>query len=202
MTGAAASAPLADLAAAVDAAVSNPQINQLLHGIIDRTLGNPARIKSEIADWFDNAMDRLSGAYKRWSQLVSVIIALVIAVGLNVDAPRIAQTLWQQPQIVEKLKLNSAAKDVNALVQQTDVKALVQQMNEYLPVGWSRGFFQTPDGTSFTVADWGRSVPGWLLAALSTLFGAPFWFDLLQRAVQLKGAGPAPGERIRKGGSS
>jgi hypothetical protein len=30
---------------------------------------------------------------------------------------------------------------------------------------------------------------GWLIAAGAALFGAPFWFDVLQRFVQLRGTG-------------
>jgi hypothetical protein len=33
---------------------------------------------------------------------------------------------------------------------------------------------------------------GWLLTASSALFGAPFWFDLLQKFVQLRGTGGKP----------
>jgi hypothetical protein len=36
---------------------------------------------------------------------------------------------------------------------------------------------------------------GWLVTALATLFGAPFWFDVLQSVTRLKGAGPSPMER-------
>jgi hypothetical protein len=36
---------------------------------------------------------------------------------------------------------------------------------------------------------------GWLLTAVATLFGAPFWYDLLQQFVRLKGSGPSPAEK-------
>jgi hypothetical protein len=36
---------------------------------------------------------------------------------------------------------------------------------------------------------------GWLITAFATLFGAPFWFDTLQRIVRLKGSGPSPAEK-------
>ena len=35
---------------------------------------------------------------------------------------------------------------------------------------------------------------GWLVTASSALFGSPFWFDLLQRMVQLRGTGKKPDE--------
>ena len=36
---------------------------------------------------------------------------------------------------------------------------------------------------------WIFAIAGWIITALSTLFGAPFWFDALQKFVQLRGAG-------------
>jgi hypothetical protein len=36
---------------------------------------------------------------------------------------------------------------------------------------------------------------GWLITAVATLFGAPFWFDALERVVRLKGSGPSPAEK-------
>ena len=70
------------------------------------------------------------------------------------------------------------------------------EMNTSLPVGWPQGFLMkagaTADPIHITGRDGLRSAPGWMLSALATLFGAPFWFDILQRAVRLKGTGPAP----------
>jgi hypothetical protein len=34
-----------------------------------------------------------------------------------------------------------------------------------------------------------------MITAATTLFGAPFWFDLLQRAVQMRGTGSKPDDK-------
>jgi hypothetical protein len=31
-----------------------------------------------LAEWFDNGMDRLSGAFKRWTQVLTFVIALLV----------------------------------------------------------------------------------------------------------------------------
>jgi hypothetical protein len=41
------------------------QIHQLLTGMVERNLGDAGKIKSDLENWFDTAMDRLSGVYKR-----------------------------------------------------------------------------------------------------------------------------------------
>lgn len=40
-----------------------------------------------------------------------------------------------------------------------------------------------------------RKILGWLLTALGVSLGAPFWFDLLNKLVNLRGAGPRPEDR-------
>lgn len=133
--GAGAPPTVQDLKNTVDAKVmvsKNPQINELLNGMIDRTLGNPDRIKLELANWFDLAMDRLSGAYKRRTQLVSFIIAMVLAVTFNVDAVKVGRVLWEQPTVVDKLKLDNKV---------PDVKTVLPILETTLPIGWPRGHF-------------------------------------------------------------
>ncbi len=36
------------------------------------------------------------------------------------------------------------------------------------------------------------SIPGWLLSALAITMGAPFWFDILNKFVNVRNAGPKP----------
>ncbi len=48
------------------------QIRNMLHGIIDRATGDEDAIRKALATWFDNAMDRVSGAYKRTAQFLVV----------------------------------------------------------------------------------------------------------------------------------
>ena len=55
-------------------------------------------------------------------------------------------------------------------------------------------FCKATRGTDFTLSEQARRnfklalmTMGWMVTALSTLFGAPFWFDLLQKATNLRG---------------
>ena len=88
-------------------AAANPQINSMLLGIADRAGGDVNLIKREMSAWFDNSMDRLSGVYKRWIQLINLGTALVLAGMLNISAIHVAKVLWQQPvdiKVVENAK--------------------------------------------------------------------------------------------------
>jgi hypothetical protein len=171
------------------AKIDNPQLRQLLNGIVDRTDGDLQKVQTELAGWFDNAMDRVGGAYKRKIQFWGFIIALVMAGLLNVSAINIGQALWVRPMV---------AKAISPKIDITDKNAAVLQMqaleNLGVPIGWSGDDHKT-SGSDLGNLSLFNLIAGWLITAIATLFGAPFWFDSLQRIVRLKGAGPSPAEK-------
>ena len=157
--------------------ISDPQLQTMLLGMYDRAGQECGAFHQQIASWFDASMDRLSGAYKRRIQICSFCIALGLAALLNVDAIALTKQLWVNPTI----SANAAS-----IVDQSDYKAAFELWSHSFPMGWALP--KTIAGT------WVMGL-GWLLTAVSTLFGAPFWFDMLQRFVQLRGTGTAPGEK-------
>ena len=180
-------------------AIPDDQLQKLLHGIIERSLGDPDKIKGELVAWFDNAMDRVSGWYKRWAQLVGFIAALILAAGLNINAIGAAQALWTQPKLAQELDLPKALPASD----ETQAPALLHQLDTTLPVGWPYGVFLDKNSAWIGWGAFWLAFLGWLITALSTLFGAPFWFDLLQTVIRLKGSGPSPVEKVDgKGGSA
>lgn len=176
--------------------VQNPQLHQLLTGIINRSFGEAGAIQTELSEWFDHAMDRVSGAYKRWTQLVGFVVAILLAAALNIDSVGAAKTLWLQPTVAEKLKADSGLKTDEAIT----------QLSSAIPIGWPNGFGEKLSADKkpvpFDCSDWRLAFLGWLITAFATLFGAPFWFDLLQTFIRLKGSGPSPGEKVAGKGAA
>jgi len=154
-------------------AVDDEQLGRMLTGMYARAKGEVGRFEVELADWFDNGMDRVAGGYKRQAQLVTFLIAFAIAGLFNVDTFHLFDILWNHPGAAATLAASAARPD--------DVQTAIAALKT-LPVGWSVGW------TSFT---W-FTIFGWLATATSVLFGGPFWFDLLQRFVSLRGAGAKP----------
>ncbi|HTW71536.1 MAG TPA: hypothetical protein VME47_16735 [Acetobacteraceae bacterium] len=183
----------AELQAALNAALPperNVQLNALLQGIIQRAGGESAKIHKELADWFDNAMDRVSGTYKRYTQLIGCIVALLLCIACNIDALHIARAVYAHP-FPDQLAEYS---------QQPDAVVALNILETSFPVGWPDGQLFSKIGANgtpvdFTRADCIQAITGWLITVLATLFGAPFWFDLLQGFVRLKGSGPSPAEK-------
>ena len=185
------------------AAIPDAQIKQLLQGICNRAGNDLSAIQDGIAKWFDSGMDRVSGAYKRRTQLFSFLIALAVAIGLNVSAVRVGLVLWSQPVL---------AKSIEAQTSLTPEDAVRKLETLNLPVGW----LESSPTAGAVVRDnlfaaglrdhdsgwWLTSILGWLITAGATLFGAPFWFDTLQRFVRLKGAGPSPLETTQQKGAA
>jgi hypothetical protein len=194
-------------------AIANPQLQQLLTGIVERSFGDVDRIRTDLSTWFDLSMDRVSGAYKRWTQAIAFIIALILAVALNIDTVTVAKVLWTQPKLAEQLKLSSPSQAISpaggtvvsaggSKPESADMVQLLQQLNTTLPIGWPHGFWYHDKDNLLSAGEFGIALLGWLITALATLFGAPFWFDLLQTVIRLKGSGPSPKEKVEGKGAA
>ena len=159
--------------------VADPQLRQALQGIYAqaslqaRATERFEALQGGIAALFDNAMDRLSGEYKRKTQTWTFRIALIVALILNIDSLYLLRTLWSHPSLTASLTAPSGAPDVSVLLAQLNT----------LPVGW--------EGRGYTgVYDVVAGMIGILISGVTAVFGAPFWFDTLQRLTRLRGTGP------------
>jgi len=165
------------------AQIPNPQLQQTLQSLYTRAGSDIAVFQNEIASWFDASMNRLSGLYKRWMQICSFAVGLGVAVVLNVDALHVAQALWVQPAVVQKFMPKEGTDPQDAL----DVLYTAN-----LPIGWSKETMQKRFVSPLSIAS---LIGGWLITAFATLFGAPFWFDALQKITNLRGTGGKPDEK-------
>lgn len=164
----------ASLAAAIEA-IPDPQLRRALQGLYGRAR-DLQQFQDMLASWFDNAMARMSGSYKRKQLLISLLLALLLAIMFNIDSIHLFRTLWQQPTLSAHLH------DAPTAIDAATMQALLA-----LPIGWN-GFPPVPG------ADFALQVAGWLITASTALFGAPFWFDLMQRVVRMRGTGSKPDE--------
>ena len=55
--------------------------------------------RTGVAGWFDNAMERVSGDYKRRQLLISLLLSLLLAILFNIDSIHLFRTLWQHPAL-------------------------------------------------------------------------------------------------------
>ena len=50
-----------------------------------------------LSNWYDSVMERVTGWYKRWVNVVVFVIALLLAVALNINSIVVADALWNDP---------------------------------------------------------------------------------------------------------
>ncbi len=148
------------------------------------------RFRDEVATWFDRAMDRLSGDYKRRVRWITLAVALSVAAALNADPVHVGQVLWQRPMLAGPLTTLAQAPAANT-GPAAEAAAAIKQLDSAGPlIGWT-GFAKDPRGHGHVgIVLMGL---GWAIAAGAALFGAPFWFDVLSRFVSLRGTGPPSG---------
>src|SRR5262249_12968292 len=97
-----ASATIEEVGAKIKA-LPEGQIRTLLLGMYTRADNSLEKLHTQVAAWFDAGMDRVAGGYKRQAQLVTFIIALLIAGAMNVDTFNVFGTLWRHPEVAAKI---------------------------------------------------------------------------------------------------
>ena len=134
--------------------------------------------------WFGAQMDRISGAYKRWSFVVQVTIALLIVVALNADTFTIIEQLSKDAVLSTALaSAGSATSSAQSVGQQ-----LSDLSNNGLQLGWQAATGTIDAGTVL------RKISGLLITWAAALLGAPFWFDLLKQFAPLRMSGAKPAD--------
>ena len=153
-----------------------------------------AAARREIESWFEAGMGRVGGLYKRKTQWIVLGVALSICVVANIDALRIANHLNANSvlrsrlvalaeQTVEK-PAGEATKAVSVPAALSDLAALD------LNLGWSG-----EDPGAHPVLWTYRKALGILVSALAASLGAPFWFDVLSKFINIRSAGLRPAVR-------
>ncbi|HEV7398612.1 MAG TPA: hypothetical protein VGN86_19010, partial [Pyrinomonadaceae bacterium] len=74
-------------------------IQQALLTLLDDAEGDIKKFRANIEGWYDTAMDRVSGWYKRRVQIVILFLGLAVAIGVNADSAYIARRLSNDPAL-------------------------------------------------------------------------------------------------------
>ena len=191
-----ASMTFADLESGI-AALPEGDVKTALMALIQHAHGDLEEARKAIEGWFDSAMDRCSGWYKRHTQIVTVVIAAIVTIAANADTIHIGRRLRSDPvvrnAIVEQAKIH-AQQDPGG---NKDVLSPEERASLGGVLGW-QGFTTDKSGDGFL--DWFERVIGWILTIVAVSLGAPFWFDILNKFMNLRTAGKSPDETAKKSG--
>ncbi len=197
------------------------------------------KLQQSVELWFENAMTRVSGGYKRHAQVWSIVIGILLTVMLNVDAFQLTKYFWKEPLMQEALMqtaetyLGTYQGDLELSTDQ--VLVLRQDLIQLgLPIGWFSSpidlvedVFVSPEvGVEMScsvlptgplaiygvrvgdlcypfantpmpsdVLGWVLKTMGLIVTGLATAQGAPFWFDILKKIINVRVSGLSPAER-------
>ena len=175
------------------------------------------QFKKEIESWFNQSMDRASGVYKRNAKGVTFLISLVLAFTANADTFHIVSRLSKDTALRNIITQNATLAASTCASLQVEGQTISQldcirnEVNKTLetasiPLGWSSHNLnqQKEEELSF----YGKSIPpltrtlGWLLSSLAITMGAPFWFQTLNKFINVRNTGPKPASLPNEGASS
>jgi hypothetical protein len=182
-----------------EAAVKFPvsEASRALVILIDASARDVTRVRLSIEGWFNTTMDRVSGWYKRRTQILLFAIGLTMAAALNIDTVDICNHLISDPALRSSLvataqeyarrddvvaQRSRAVARTPVADQESSTDRVKQNLAELkglgVPIGWS--------GSPRDTYHWFLKIAGILASALAAALGAPFWFDILNRFVVVR----------------
>lgn len=190
-----------------DAATEMVSKGHYLGGVADRleSLSRQAKggletAKAGLETWFDQTMMTVQDTYSRWASLCLLLIGFVLAVVMNASAINVGYDLWRDSAARQAVVVAANSTETLSLVCKDGNGALQQAQCDFaeiptfqLPLGWGdaqrKGW---NEGGRESIAWWLSHIFGWLLTGLLVMLGGPFWFDVLNKLVNLRAGGPRP----------
>ncbi|QMS87230.1 hypothetical protein HUN01_06400 [Nostoc edaphicum CCNP1411] len=159
------------------------------------------QFKNEIETWFDRSMDRASGVYKRNAKGVAILIGISVAILTNTDTFHIVNRLSQDSAI--RSTITQSASQRTDYINDPEARRKIDNLlaNNSLPIGLqniNQQFELDTRGLNdgiillIRIGQVFRLIGGWLMSGLAIAMGAPFWFDILNKVINVRNAGPKP----------
>jgi hypothetical protein len=180
------------------------------------------QFKKEIEVWFDRSMDRASGVYKRNAKGVAFLMGLLLAFAANADTFHIISRLSKDTPLREVITRNAGQVATEESCQTFDTQdPSNSQLTDQVPyqskldcisdkVNYSLEQISLPIGRSLDNVlqqedeskHWFfpplRRFLGWMVSGIAISMGAPFWFELLGKIVNVRNTGPKPASSTEK----
>ncbi|MEL6930856.1 MAG: hypothetical protein AAFO95_19830, partial [Cyanobacteria bacterium J06600_6] len=168
-----------------------------------------SQFKQEIENWFINSQDRTSGTYKRNSKIGLFFIGLLAALLANANSFHIVENLHDE-SVREAVVTHAVAtaneceakkveeKQAKEGENRTDLDICIETKvnaalkSNKLPIGWFESSDQSKNKWLKALKVIFYDFLGLVITSLAIMMGAPFWFDLLKKFVNVRNAGPKP----------
>jgi hypothetical protein len=183
--------PTLDEARKIAQKMPKGRVQEFVLTLIGEAGNDVGKVRLAIEGWFDAGMDRIGGIYKRKTQWIILVVAFLICLVANIDAVQIGNRLNSNSVLRSQLVAiaeKTVAKPASEATAPTGITASAADLKALdLNLGWSG---ESPGKDPVTWAF--RKALGILIAALAASLGAPFWFDVLSKFINLRSAGTKP----------
>ncbi len=185
-----------DVRQAINNLDADPDLKNNLLSFVNNAQDDLDKFRTSIETWYDDAMDRVSGWYKRRVRAIILTLAVVLTVVMNADTFMIVNVLWNDASMRNTIVANAGAAVENASISDTSaaterIQFASAQLNELQLFGWSPSTI-VADKVPDDIIGWLRKLLGLFLTAVAVTLGAPFWFDILGKLINLRSSGKVP----------
>ncbi len=191
-------------------------VKTLLSSFVTDAQGDYEKLKINVESWYNEYMNRISGWYKRRIQRTLFIIGLLFAICMNVDTIRISKTLWENAVLRESVAnaaegFVSANKNSGQTQSDTTFDLQIEKIKSgyaelgmlNLPIGWNLSivekkwlsekyskksilqYYMVQIQLFFSGIGLSALI-GWIFTGIAISFGAPMWFDVLNKLINLR----------------
>ncbi|MGA1794560.1 MAG: hypothetical protein ACMUIL_01770 [bacterium] len=171
------------------AKLPDADIRTALLTLIDASDRSIKKVRKNIEDWYDSAMERVSGWYKRRVQIILLILSSILIVAMNADTIAITKGLWQSSVLRQEMVTSAGSyiEGIQDIKKKGELVGSIQRLQDLaLPFGWSVATAPKTFGEGLL------KFLGLIITVFAVSMGAPFWFDLLNKVTNLRGAGRVP----------
>ena len=172
-------------------------LRKTLFGFLETAQDDLEAVRKRVENWYDDTMQRVSGWYKRKAQLIILAAGILVCAALNADTFMVVKQLWNDQALRNMVVAEATAE---ASLQNHLSDPTLRQVQEALetakapPIGWA---FTPGDVRGFPQGGiaWFEKLLGILFTVVAVSMGAPFWFDIVNKFINVRLSGGPPPSR-------
>lgn len=181
----------------------DPDFSNVLRSLYSSANGSIDEFKHKLEKYYDELMERVSGAYKRLTRYLTIIIGFAIAFCFNVDTIQICNDLSSNPEkrlaivnsaikfIDEHSSKFSESEDTTQVIQLDSlykntvsmINSEIKQTNNLMALGWP-----CDNNEDDEAINWWKKILGLMITAFAISLGSEFWFDILKKLLKVRSA--------------
>ncbi len=126
--------------------ITQPQLKQSLQAILNsvpqtmwQKVNELELVRSNLEEWFNQTMDRLTGWYKRRCLVATLFVGILLAFFINVDSINLTTRLWREPDLRIAIleRIENILTDDTTSIEGSQLLAIQSEFSGIsLPVGW------------------------------------------------------------------